>query len=121
MREERGQIPGDAVVYEPFTLWGSVGGNVTVIEGGKFYCRGVIYGNLIVENGGRVHILGSVTRDLTVHAGAKVIVSGVVGGDAINLGGRLHIDKNAQIMGRVKTRDGKTEDRRGQQDASNPQ
>ena len=28
MREERGQIGGDVLVYEPFTLWGSIGGNV---------------------------------------------------------------------------------------------
>lgn len=112
MREERGQVPGDVVVYEPFTLWGSIGGNVTVIDGGKFYCRGVIYGKMDVEKGGRVHVLGSVTGDLTVHEGAKVIISGVVGGNAINLGGRLHIEEKAQIHGRVKTRDGKTEDKR---------
>src|SRR6266550_2728481 len=30
MREERGTIAGDLVVNEPLTLWGSVGGNVTV-------------------------------------------------------------------------------------------
>lgn len=112
MREERGQIPGDVVVYEPFTLWGSIGGSVKVIQGGKFYCRGVIYGSMEVETGGRVHVLGSVTQDVSVHEGAKVIISGVVGGNVVNLGGRLHIEENAQIHGRVKTRDGKTEDKR---------
>jgi predicted acyltransferase (DUF342 family) len=112
MREERGQIPGDVVVYEPFTLWGSVGGDVKVIDGGKLYVRGAIYGKLDVEDGGRVHILGTVTGDLTVHPGAKVIVSGLVGGNAVNLGGRLHIDANAQVHGKVKTRDGRTEDLR---------
>jgi len=112
MREERGQVPGDVVVYEPFTLWGSVGGNVTVIAGGKLYVRGAVYGNMIVEKGGRVHILGIVSGDLNVHEGAKVIVSGQVGGNAVNLGGRLHIDAKAQIHGRVKAKEGKTEDKR---------
>lgn len=112
MREERGQVPGDVVVYEPFTLWGSVGGKVTVIDGGKLYVRGAVYGDMTVESGGRVHILGIVSGNLTVNEGAKVIVSGQVGGNAVNLGGRLHIDVKAQIHGRVKTRDGKTEDKR---------
>ncbi|MCS7034820.1 MAG: hypothetical protein NZ561_12630 [Phycisphaerae bacterium] len=120
MREERGQIAGDVVVYEPFTLWGSIGGNVTVIEGGKLYVRGAIYGNMQVERGGRVHILGIVSGDLIVHEGAKVIVSGQVGKNAINRGGRLHIDPTAIIHGTVKTRNGKTDDRRGEPPARRP-
>ena len=31
MREERGQLKGDQVVSEPYTLWGSVSGNITVV------------------------------------------------------------------------------------------
>lgn len=113
MREERGQIAGDVVVYEPFTLWGSIGGNVTVIAGGKFYCRGAIYGKLTVEFGGRVHILGSVTEDVIVHRGAKVIHSGMVGGDVLNEGGRLTIESIARVMGKVKNKEGaETKDQR---------
>ncbi|HVT90060.1 MAG TPA: hypothetical protein VHD56_14500 [Tepidisphaeraceae bacterium] len=108
MREERGQFPGDMVVYEPFTLWGSVGGNVKVIEGGKFYHRGSIYGDLTVEFGGRVHIFGSITGNLTVERGGKVIHSGVVGGDAINEGGRIFIEANSKVGGKIKTRSGET-------------
>lgn len=108
MREERGTIGGDVVVYEPFTLWGSVGGNVSVIDGGKFWLRGSVYGNVSVEAGGRVHILGSITGDLTVGEKAKVIVTGTVGGDCINLGGRLYIEPAAKIMGSVKTKAGET-------------
>lgn len=108
MREERGQIPGDVVVYEPFTLWGSIGGNVKVIEGGKFYVRGAIYGNMEVEPGGRVHILGVVSGDVTVHPDAKLIVSGQIGGNLVNRGGRVTVDSSAQVHGRVKTRDGDT-------------
>ena len=109
MREERGQIGGDVVVYEPFTLWGSVGGNVTVIQGGKFYLRGAIYGNMTVEFGGRVHILGSVTGDITIHRGAKVVHSGMCGGDFINEGGRLFIETTAKVMGKVKNAHEKAE------------
>ncbi len=108
MREERGQIAGDVVVYEPFTLWGSVGGNVKVIEGGKLYLRGSIYGDLTVEWGGRVHIYGNVTGNLIVERGAKVIHSGVLAGDAINQGGRILIEAAAKIAGKIKTRSGET-------------
>lgn len=108
MREERGQVPGDVVVYEPFTLWGSVGGKVSVIEGGKLYVRGAIYGELLVEDGGRAHILGTVSGNLVVQEGGKVVVSGLVGGDAINEGGRMYVDRTAKVMGRVKTRSGET-------------
>jgi cytoskeletal protein CcmA (bactofilin family) len=106
MREERGQVSGDVVVYEPYTLWGSVGGNVKVIEGGKLYVRGNIYGNLLVEAGGRVHIFGNVLGNVTVEKAAKVVHSGVIGGDAINNGGRLFIEAVAQVKGKVKNRKG---------------
>ena len=99
-------------VFEPFTLWGSIGGDVTVIQGGKFYVRGAIYGNLTVEYGGRVHIFGNVTGNLTVMRGAKVIHSGVVGGDALNDGGRLYIESMAKILGSLNTIGGETRDER---------
>lgn len=108
MREERGRIGGDVVIYEPFTLWGVVGGNVTVIEGGKFYSRGLIYGNLIVEPGGRVHVFGNVSGNVTLAEKTKVIISGNVGGNIINSGGRLFVDKTAKVEGKIKTHAGET-------------
>src|SRR2546421_12961615 len=112
MREERGQIAGEIVVYEPFNLWGSVGGDVKVIEGGKLYVRGAIYGDLLVEYGGRVHVFGNITGNLTVKRGAKVIHSGVLVGDATNLGGRLFIESMAKIQGKVESKKGETTDDR---------
>lgn len=108
MREERGQIAGPLVVHEPFTLWGSVGGDVIVVEGGRFYMRGSIYGNLTVEYGGRVHIYGSVSGDLKVARGTKVIHSGTLMGNATNEGGRLFVDSLGTIHGKVKTLKGQT-------------
>lgn len=108
MREERGQLAGDLMVYEPFTLWGSVGGNAKVLRDGRLYVRGVVYGNLDVEPGGRVHILGAVKGNLTILPHTKVIVSGVIGGDCINRGGRLYIDPTASIGGKVRTISGET-------------
>lgn len=108
MREERNRIAGDVVVYEPFTLWGVVSGTVKVIEGGKFYARGLIHGDLIVEKGGRVHIFGSISGNVTLAEDTKVIISGMVAGDVINNGGRLFIDKQAKVEGRVKTHAGST-------------
>jgi cytoskeletal protein CcmA (bactofilin family) len=108
MREERGQLKSDIVVYEEYTLWGSVAGNVKVIKGGKFYLRGVIYGNLSVEPGGRVHVFGNVSGHLTLAKHTKVIVSGTIGGDTINRGGRLYIDTAAHLLGKLKTKAGET-------------
>jgi len=108
MREERGTIAGDFTVTEPTTLWGSVGGNVIVAEGGKLYMRGAVYGDILVEYGGRLHIFGRVVGSLTVKRGAKVIHSGVLGGNATNLGGRLYIENTSQINGKIKTVKGET-------------
>lgn len=105
MREERGQLNGDQVIEQPYTLWGTVNGNVTAINGSKFYARGTIYGDLTVLHGGRVHVYGSVTGTLTVKDGAKVIVSGTIGKNAVNLGGRLYIDSSANVHGDVMTED----------------
>ncbi len=119
MREERGSIGGDFVIYEPFTLWGAVGGNVTVIEGGKFYNRGSIYGDLIVEPGGRVHVFGNVSGNVTLAEKTKVIISGHVGGNITNNGGRLYIDKVARIDGRIRTNAGLTK-HEGQSEEDKP-
>lgn len=108
MREERGQVAGDLVVDGPLELWGNVGGDVTVIDGGKFYVRGSILGNLIVQYGGRVHIYGQVHGDVTVFDNTKLIHSGHIGGDLINDGGRLFVDRKAKVEGRIKTKSGET-------------
>lgn len=108
MLEERGTIAGDWTVSEPVTLWGTVGGNVTVAEGGKLYLRGAVYGDILVEWGGRLHIFGRVAGSLAVKRGAKVIHSGMLGGDAVNHGGRLYIENTATINGKVKTLKGET-------------
>ncbi|MEO6436351.1 MAG: polymer-forming cytoskeletal protein, partial [Tepidisphaeraceae bacterium] len=99
---------GDFTVAEPMTLWGTVGGNVTVAEGGKLYLRGAIYGDITIEYGGRCHIFGRIVGSLTVKRGAKVIHSGVLGGDATNEGGRLYIENTAVINGKIKTLKGET-------------
>lgn len=109
MREERGKLVGNQVINEAIDLWGSILGNVTVLDGGKVYVRGAIYGNLNVDRGGRVHIYGNITGNLTVEKGAKVIHSGVVGGDAINNGGRLYIDGMAKVLGKLKQNAGETQ------------
>ena len=108
MLEERGTIAGNWTVTESVTLWGSVGGNVTVAEGGKLYLRGAVYGDILVQYGGRLHIFGRVVGSLTVKRGAKAIHSGVLGGDAINQGGRLYIENTSIINGKIKTIKGET-------------
>ena len=108
MREERGHLAGDTSINEPYTLWGSIAGDVNVGKGGKFYMRGAIYGNLNVLPGGRVHVFGNVSGNITVAEKTKVIHSGTLGGDAVNRGGRLYIDATAKVLGRVKTLEGET-------------
>jgi len=109
MKEERGQLKGEQVIDGPYTLWGSIAGDVTAINGSKFYARGTIYGDLTVLHGGRVHVYGNVTGTLTVKDGAKVIVSGQIGRDAVNLGGRLYVDASAVIHGKVRSDEGETQ------------
>jgi hypothetical protein len=108
MREERGRLPGGTIINEAVELWGSVGGDVTVVEGGKFYVRGAIYGDLIVEDGGRCHVFGNIQGNLIVKEGAKVIHSGVVGQNVINEGGRLLVEAIATVMGKIKTKSGES-------------
>ena len=108
MREERGHLAGDVQINEPYTLWGSIAGDVNVGKGAKFYMRGAIYGNLNVLSGGRVHVFGNVSGNLTLVAKSKVIHSGTLGGDAVNQGGRLYIDATAKVLGKVKTLEGET-------------
>jgi hypothetical protein len=109
MREERGHIRQSLTIREEYTLWGTIGGDVRVGRGGKMYVRGTIYGNLRVDPHGRVHVYGNVTGILTVMRKSKVIVSGIIGGDAVNEGGRLFIDTTGKVMGKVKTNAGQTE------------
>lgn len=108
MREERGTIAGDFVVTDAVTLWGAVGGNVIVEEGGKLYMRGACYGDITIMYGGRCHIFGRCVGTLTVKRGGKVIHSGVLGGNAINQGGRMYIENTAIINGKIKTLKGET-------------
>ena len=108
MREERGHIGGDIAINEPYTLWGSIAGNVTAGKGAKLYIRGAIYGNLSVLPGGRVHIFGNISGNLALSEKTKVIHSGTLGGDATNRGGRLYIEATAKILGKLRTLDGET-------------
>lgn len=108
MREERGTIAADVVVYEEFTLWGTILGNVQVINGGKLYVRGAIYGDLTVDRGGRAHIFGQVSGNLRLEKYSKTINSGLVGGDLVNHGGRYFGDVGSQVLGKIKANKGET-------------
>jgi cytoskeletal protein CcmA (bactofilin family) len=108
MRDERDNLAGNQTIAEPYTLWGSIAGDVTATKGSKLYIRGAIYGSLNVNPGGRVHVFGNISGNITVAEKAKVIHSGILGGDAINNGGRLYIDGTAKVLGRVRTHAGET-------------
>ena len=108
MREERGHVAGNLTVNEPYELWGKIGGDCRVGDGGKMYDRGTIYGDLIVEYGGRVHVLGTGMGNCTLFRGAKLVVSGTIQGNAVNEGGRLFINASATILGKVMTKKGET-------------
>src|SRR4051812_5283114 len=108
MREERGTLAGDQLITEDVEIMGSIGGNLTVGEGGKVYLRGAVYGDILVDYGGRLHIFGRATRTLTVNRGGKAIHSGVLGGDVVNMGGRIFIEDTATITGKIKTKKGET-------------
>ena len=77
MREERGTLNGNQVISEAVDLWGTISGNVTVVDGGKMYVRGAIYGHLKVAHGGRVHIYGNVSGNLNL--GGQIFDTGSQG------------------------------------------
>ena len=108
MREERGRLAGDQTVDESVELWGSIAGNVTVVDGGKLYVRGAIYGDLTVDDGGRVHVFGNVQGTITVREGAKLILSGICGGNVVKEGGGVAVDAIARVVGKIKTKSGET-------------
>lgn len=108
MRDERGNLAGNMTIAEPYTLWGSIAGKVTVAEGSKFYMRGAIYGDMNVEEGGRVHSFGNISGNVSVKRNSKVIISGTVGGDVSNYGGRIYIEGTARVIGKVRTISGET-------------
>ena len=108
MREERGTVSGELVVYEEYTLWGTAAGTVRVIDGGRFYLRGAVFGDIVVEAGGRMHIFGRVSGNVTIGRGTKVIHGGVIGGNLINEGGRLFLEPTAKVNGKTKTMAGET-------------
>src|SRR5688500_1273325 len=108
MREERGTIAGNYTDSDTLTLWGTIGGNLTVAEGGKCYLRGACYGDNLVQYGIRLHIFRRVAGSMTDKRTPKVIHSGLLGGNATNLGGRLYIENTAQINGKIKTVKGET-------------
>ncbi len=95
-------------MYEEYTLWGSILGNVRVADGAKFYLRGAVHGSIDVEPGGRMHIFGKVSGKIHLARGTKVIHSGVIGGDVINDGGRFFADPGAVIDGKIRTHAGET-------------
>src|ERR1700722_9546480 len=101
MREERGQLAGNVVINELYTLWGTIGGTVKIVDGGRFYMRGTIYGDVFIEDGGRAHIFGNITGNLTVAANAKVIIGGIVSGKLTNNGGRVYIEDYDSLGGKV--------------------
>ena len=103
MKEERGRINGDITINEPYTLWGTVGGDLRVVEGGKVYVRGNVVGDLICDFKGRVHVYGHVGGDIILFRGAKLILSGVCAGNVQNQNARFYTDENGQVLGRVKT------------------
>ena len=103
MREERARVVGDLTVRDKVTIWGGVTGDLRIVEGGKCYLRGPVGGDLIVDFKGRVHVYGHVGGNLQLFRGAKVVLSGTVAGVASNQNGRLYIDGNGRVLGKVKT------------------
>ena len=104
MKEERGRIDGNMTVDYPLTMWGSVTGDMKVVEGGKVYVRGNVGGDLIVDFKGRVHVYGHIGGNITLFRGAKLILSGVCAGNVDNQNARFYTDEHGKVLGKVKTR-----------------
>ncbi|MEL7240512.1 MAG: hypothetical protein AAGK78_16770, partial [Planctomycetota bacterium] len=104
VKEERGRVDGDITINEPYTLWGSVTGDLRVVEGGKVYVRGNVGQDLIVDFKGRVHVYGHVGGNIVLFRGAKLILSGVCAGNVENKNARFYTDEHGKVLGKVKTK-----------------
>jgi hypothetical protein len=96
------RFEGSVVVIGPRStqMTGLVRGDLFVRDNSVCEILGMVNGNILAERTGRAILRGYVTKSMKA-AGGDVEVYGLVGGDIVNEGGRVYVDKASVVRGRV--------------------
>lgn len=86
LRTESGKIDGPLQIDGPFTLFGMITGEVTVISGGGLTVNGMLGDSLSVEQGGWAIINGSISGDV-INNGGDIQIRGSINGTVIENAG----------------------------------
>src|SRR6266705_2001849 len=93
------RFEGSVVVIGPrsTTMTGLVRGDLFVRDNSLCDVTGMVSGNLLAERSGKAVLHGLVTKAAKA-AGGDLEIYGMVQGDVVNEGGRLYVDKGAEVL-----------------------
>ena len=96
------RFEGSAVVIgpKPTQMTGLVRGDLFVRDSSVCEVVGMVSGNLLAERTGKAVLRGMVTKSCKT-TGGDMEVYGLVLGDVVNEGGRVYVDKDALVRGRI--------------------
>src|SRR2546426_489111 len=96
------RVEGGVVVIgpRPTQMIGLVRGDLFVRDGSVCEMTGMVTGNLLAERTGKVVLKGLVNKDAKA-VGGDLEVYGMVVGNVVNEGGRVYVDKQSLVKGRV--------------------
>jgi len=96
------RFEGGVVVIgpRPTQMIGLVRGDLFVRDGSVCEMTGMVTGNLLAERTGKVVLKGLVNKDAKA-VGGDLEVYGMVVGNVVNEGGRVYVDKQSLVKGRV--------------------
>ena len=84
----------------PTQMIGLVRGDLFVRDASVCEVTGMVTGNCLAERTGKVVLKGLVNKDAKA-VGGDLEVYGMVVGNVVNEGGRVYIDKNSLVKGKV--------------------
>ncbi len=98
----RGKIDGDAIAEENkvYNISGMITGNLEVRNNAVVILNGMVVNNLLVYDTSKVTVHGMVCKSIIVDGG-DVVIYGMAIGDVVRKRGKVMIDKNAKVMGKV--------------------
>ncbi|MGQ0798052.1 MAG: hypothetical protein ACT4OI_09375 [Methanobacteriota archaeon] len=96
------RFEGSVVVIgpRPTQMTGLVRGDLFVRDSSVCEVVGMVAGNVLAERTGRAILKGYVTKSAKA-TGGELEVYGLVGGDVVNEGGRVYVDKGSVVRGKV--------------------
>jgi len=96
------RFEGGVVVIgpRPTQMIGLVRGDLFVRDASVCEVTGMVTGNCLAERTGKVVLRGLVNKDAKA-VGGDLEVYGMVVGNVVNEGGRVYVDKNSLVKGKV--------------------